>query len=107
VTIEERFERIEHVTAGLVEERRKDREEDRQLWRDTQRQISDLAQNTQRQIDQLTQKITDTNHAITRMGERIEAVNQAAVDRDDALGQRLADLVSGIGELLRNGKKPT
>jgi hypothetical protein len=28
------------------------------------------------------------------MGERIEAVNQAAVDRDDALGKRIADLVS-------------
>jgi len=26
VTTEERFERIEHVTAGLAEERRKDRE---------------------------------------------------------------------------------
>ena len=88
-----------------IEERRRDREEDRQLWRDTQRQISVLARNSQRQIDQLTQKITDTNHAITRMGERIESVNQAAVDRDDALGQRLADLVSGIGELLRTAGK--
>jgi len=33
MTAEERFERIEHVTAGLAEERRKDREEFRALWR--------------------------------------------------------------------------
>lgn len=37
MTIEERFERIEHLTAGMAEERRKDREENKSLWRDTQR----------------------------------------------------------------------
>jgi len=42
MTIEERLERIEHITAGLAEERRKDREEHRQLWRDTQRQLNEL-----------------------------------------------------------------
>jgi hypothetical protein len=36
ITSEERLERIEHVTAGLTEER-KDRVEFRALWRDTQR----------------------------------------------------------------------
>ena len=58
MTIEERFERIEHVTAGLAEERRKDREEYRQLWRETQRQINDL-----------TIKIADTNDGISRLAE--------------------------------------
>jgi hypothetical protein len=33
MTTDERFERIEHVTLGLAEERRKDREESCQLWR--------------------------------------------------------------------------
>jgi hypothetical protein len=33
MTTEERFERIDYVTAGLAEERRKDREEFRGLWR--------------------------------------------------------------------------
>jgi hypothetical protein len=31
MTTEERFERIEHVTAGFAEERRKDREEARRM----------------------------------------------------------------------------
>jgi len=43
MTTDERFERIEHVTAGLAEDRRKDREEFRALWRDTQRQLDQLA----------------------------------------------------------------
>jgi hypothetical protein len=43
MTIEERLDRIEHITAGLAEERRRDREEYRQLWRETQRQINELA----------------------------------------------------------------
>jgi hypothetical protein len=33
MTTEERLERIEHITAGLAEERRKDREEYRALFR--------------------------------------------------------------------------
>jgi uncharacterized protein YlxW (UPF0749 family) len=94
MTIEERFERIEHVTAGLAEERRKDREEYRQIWRDTQRQLHEL-----------TLKIADTNDAIASMGERIEAVNQAAVERDGALGQRIESLVSAIGKFFAGGKQ--
>ncbi len=104
MTIDERLDRIEHATAGMDEERRRDRAEDRQLWRDTQRQISELAQSSQRQIDQLTHKIADTNSAITRLGDEMRAADRRAVERDDALGQRIADLVSGIGEFMREGK---
>jgi hypothetical protein len=39
---EERLDRIEHITAGLAEQGRNDREGNRQLWRETQRQIQDL-----------------------------------------------------------------
>src|SRR5215831_8437493 len=74
VTIEERFERIEHVTAGLAEERRKDREENRQIWRDTQRQINEL-----------TLKIADTNDSIARLGEETrEAIKRLAEESREA-----------------------
>ena len=43
MTTEERFERMEHITDALVEERRKDREEYRQFWRDTQRRMDTVA----------------------------------------------------------------
>lgn len=43
MTIEERFELIERLTAGMAEERRKDREEYKELWRDTQRKLDELS----------------------------------------------------------------
>ena len=104
MTTEERIDRIEHITAGLAEERRKDREEYRQLWRDTQRQINDL-----------TLKIADTNDAVARLAEetqknidrladetqkniaRLAAESRAA---DQALSERITALVSAIGQML-------
>ena len=83
MTIEERFEPIEHYTAGMAEERRKDREEARQLWRDTQRHLNEL-----------TLKLADTNDVVTRLAEESLAA-------DKKLGERIDSLVSGIGELLR------
>ena len=43
VTIDERFERLENYTAGLGEQARKDREETRQLRRETQREMLTLS----------------------------------------------------------------
>jgi len=100
MTPEEQFERIEHVTAALVEERRKDREEYRQLWRDTQRQINDL-----------TLKIADTNDAITRLAEESRAADQRIREEmrtagqemraaDQQLRERIDSLVSAVGKWL-------
>jgi predicted nucleic acid-binding Zn-ribbon protein len=96
MTIEEPFERIEHVAAGLAEERRKDREENRQIGRETQRQINELTSkvaDTQRQIDELTLKVADTHDAITRLAEESR-------EADRRLGERIDALVSAIGKLL-------
>jgi hypothetical protein len=93
MTTEERFERIEHVTAALAEERRKDREEYRQLWRDNQRQIDDLGR-----------KIADTNAAITRLAveteEKINRLAEESREQDRRLGERIDALVSAIGVFL-------
>jgi hypothetical protein len=98
LTIEERFERIEHITAGLAEERRQDREEYKTLWRDTERQIRELAIH----IDEVD----------ARLGNRIEqfAVESRAADArlreaNDRLRERIDALVSGIGQLLAGGTK--
>ncbi|MGO4882068.1 MAG: hypothetical protein ACLP59_14745 [Bryobacteraceae bacterium] len=88
------------MTAGIDEERRKDREENRQLWRDTQRQI-----------DGLTRKIADTNDAITRLaeesrdadrrlGERIDRLADESRAADQRLGERIDALVSAMGKFL-------
>ncbi|HTT62156.1 MAG TPA: hypothetical protein VMG35_09965 [Bryobacteraceae bacterium] len=96
MTIEERFERIEHVTAGLAEAHRLDHEENRQLWRDTQRQINELAVRVSDltvRVNDLTVKVADTNDAITRMAEESRAA-------DRMLGERIQALVSAIGQFL-------
>jgi septal ring factor EnvC (AmiA/AmiB activator) len=86
---EERFERTERATAAFTDERRKDREEYRQWWRETQRQF----QETQRQIDDLGRRIADTNAAITRFAEESR-------EQDRHLGERIDSLVSAIGVFL-------
>jgi ABC-type transporter Mla subunit MlaD len=95
VTIEE-FGRIEHITAGLAEERRKDGEESRQLWRDTQRQTGELATH----MNDLTRKVADTNDVIARLAEEARAADQQFRERIDSL-------VSAIGETLRGRNRGT
>jgi hypothetical protein len=95
MTIEERFERIEHVTAGLAEERRKDREEYRQLWRESQRQINELGT----RLNELTLKVADTNDAIARLADESRAADQR-------LETRIEGLVSAIGQLLNDRRGP-
>jgi hypothetical protein len=101
MTPEERLDRIEHITAGIADERRKDREENKSLWRDTQRQLNELAVNVNRN----TLAIADTNELLHKLTERLE--QHAADNRtaDEQLGQRIASLVSGIGEFIAPRKE--
>jgi hypothetical protein len=100
VTPEEPFPRIERVTASLAEERRKDREEDRQLWRNTQRQIQETNAaivNTQRHLDAFTLK---TEEAIARTNAAIRNESERSKAAEDELRDRIASLVSAMGEFL-------
>jgi chromosome segregation ATPase len=100
MTAEERFARIEHITAGLVEQRRQDREEYRALWRDTQRQLNEVSV----KINDLTLKIADTNDAITRLAEETQRKIDSLTEADKKLGERIDALVSAIGQFIA-GKK--
>ncbi len=90
MTVEERFERLERATAGLVEERRKDREEYRQLWRQSQQRM-----------DELTAKIAATNDAITRLTEEVRAEAVKTEERFRQTDERIDKLISAIGEITR------
>ncbi|MGO4882070.1 MAG: hypothetical protein ACLP59_14755 [Bryobacteraceae bacterium] len=61
-------------------------EEDRQLWRDTQRQIHELAV----RMNDLTVKVADTNDAITRLGEESRAADRQLGERIEAVRYLLA-----------------
>ena len=89
MTTEERLQRIEHLSAGIAEERRKDREEYKTLWRDTQRQINELAGN----VNRLSLAIADTDEHLNRLASETSAA-------DEKLGARIESLVSAIGQFI-------
>ncbi len=93
MTAEERFERIEHVTAGLVEERRKDREEYRQLWRETNQAITRLAEESRRFAE-------ESRAADQRLEQKIDRFIEEARAADQQLRERIESLVLAIGKLL-------
>jgi len=96
MTPEERFERIEPVTAGLAEQAKADREENRQLLRDTQRQLDELAAG----VNRVT---VDMDRLIVESAARDEACHkrdEASRQRDAALDARVDKLVSAIGEFI-------
>lgn len=89
---EERLDRVEHYTAALVEERRRDREEYKSLWRDTQRQWNELSG----RIDQLAK---ESREADKRLEARIDQLAKESREADKRLEGRIDRLVSAIGEL--------
>jgi len=100
MTTEERFERIEHVTAGLAEERRKDREEFRALWRDTQRQLNELTI----RVAAVTDSVDSLSARVTELAQESHAADQRLAARieetDKRLGARIETMISAMGEFI-------
>jgi ElaB/YqjD/DUF883 family membrane-anchored ribosome-binding protein len=101
MTIEERLERIEHVSAGSDEQRRKDRETDRALWRDTQRQINEVSA----RLNDLTIKVATLGDRIAEIAEESRAADQRLAARiaetDERLGARIEAMISAMGNYIR------
>jgi hypothetical protein len=90
MTADERLGRIEHLTAGIAEERRRGREEYKNLWRDQQRQMDSL----RGQVEALA---VETRLRFDQVADRFDQVGQ----RFEQVGERIDNLVSAIGELTR------
>jgi hypothetical protein len=116
VTTDERFERIEHVTAGLAEQFRKDREENRQLWRETQRQIDQFvaesraaAAESRASDERLKQRIEELaaegRAEDQRLEKRIDQLAAEARAEDKRLGERIEALVIAMGEYIASQKR--
>jgi len=101
MTTEERFERIEHLAAGMAEERRKDREEYKALWRDTQRQLNEVSV----RLVQLSEADTQLAARIQQLADESRAAAQESREADKRLGERIETMVSAIGEFLRGAGK--
>jgi len=93
----QRFARLEHYSAGLGEQARKDREESRQLWRETQR---DLALITRRLAD-LTEQFVRSEDQFVRSQDQFVRFQEEAAERDRKTDERIQALVSAMGEWMR------
>jgi hypothetical protein len=94
MTIDERFERLEHHAAGLDERMRREREEDRALWRDTQAQINRLGRMIADAEDQFLRYQTEQAERSRELDERFRKTDE-----------RIDKLISAIGEFIRREGK--
>ena len=101
MTIEERLERIEHLTAGIAEERHKDREEYKTLWCDTQRQINEIGL----KLSEVGSKLVQLSEADSRLEARIEQLAEESRAADKRLEARIESLVSGFGGFIAKNKQ--
>jgi rubrerythrin len=98
MTIDERIARLEHYTAGLDEQSRKDREENRQLWRDTQRTLNEFIERTTRSHEQLAEQLRQFQAEVV---ERDRETDRRFRETD----ARIESMVSAIGEFIRKQSK--
>ena len=100
MTAEAPIDRIEHIMAGWPEERRKDREEYRQLWRDTQRHIHELTFKIADTNDAVSRLADETQNTFSRMSAELRASDKRARAAEQELRDRIQALVSAIGQML-------
>jgi methyl-accepting chemotaxis protein len=104
MTIDQRLDRIEHITAGIAEERSKDRDEYKELWRDTQRQLDALATDTRLRFEQVANRLDQVANRFDQIAERFDQSAAQAKETDQKLQARIASMVSAIGEFIAQGE---
>jgi hypothetical protein len=84
----------------MDEERRRDREENRQLWRDTQRQLNSLIATLTGFIDQSREADARLERRIDDLAQELREAAQESREADARLGARIESLVSAIGQFI-------
>jgi len=102
MSTDERLDRIEHVTAALAEERRKDREEYKALWRENQRQMTELGSG----LNELRRQVSDLAvETCLRFDQVADDIQRLATENRET-NKRIDALISGIGEFIRTYRPP-
>ena len=104
MTTEEQLERIEHLTAGLAEERRKNRDEFKTLWRDTQRQINELSARVLQFGQESQESARRHREADSRLEARIKQLAEESREADRRLEAHIESLVSVLSQFLAGPK---
>jgi len=103
MTADERFDRLEHITAGIAEERHKDREEYKALWRDSQRQTNDLRNQVGALAVETRLRFEQVADRFDQLGNRMDKLATESHTENKALGEGIDQLVSAIGQLIAKG----
>ncbi len=96
MTTDQRLDRIEHLTAGIAEERHKDREEYKALWRDTQ----ERGNRTDERIARMADAVGGIALQVDRLAIETRLRIAELADADEKLNARVEALVSAIGKLI-------
>jgi len=100
MTIDERLDRIEHISAGIDEERRKDRDEYKCFWRDTQRQLNELGARVVQISEENQAAHAQFREADSKLEARIAQLAEESRAANKHLEERIEMLVSRFGEVL-------
>src|SRR5436309_5167595 len=95
MTIDERFERIEHATAEIAEERRRDREEFRQWRREHQRRLDAIDERMDRFVSEAAARDREFDRRMAEQLASMVELDRASREGDDQLGKRIR--IAGIG----------
>jgi Skp family chaperone for outer membrane proteins len=101
VTIDERIEKLEHVTAAHIEQARKDYEENRRLWREQQADIGAIWKASERRSEEVDRRFREVAEGQRETDRMLRQYAAESREREQRLDQRIGDLVSAIGELVR------
>ncbi len=86
--------------SGPAEEYPENRNADRQLWRHTQRQISELASKIERFAEESRATDKRLEEKIGRLGDKVERLADESRAADKRLQERIESLVPAIGCVL-------
>jgi hypothetical protein len=99
VTIDDPIERLEHITAGWIEQSRKDYEENRRLWRESKAEIDALWKATDRRFAELAEEGRETDRRFKETDARFKETERLLRESAQRADERVENLVLAIGEL--------
>ena len=99
MTIE--IERLEHITAGWIEQSRKDYEENRRLWRESKAEIDALWKATDRRFAEVAEEVRETDRRFKETDARFKETERLLRESAQRVDERIDKLVLAIGELVR------
>jgi len=103
-TVSARVARLEYLMGRLAEKQEK-LDDVLVLLTEAQIKTEERFQETEERFQETEKSIQETSRLIRETGQHLREVDLHSRERDRALDERVDNLVSAIGEMLRNGRR--